>query len=99
MAGYSGMPLVKKLGIKPCTRVRVKGAPKHYKKLLGALSDDAVLSSRHGKDLDLIHLFTSSRSRLRTDLKGFMARIRRDGTIWSPGPRKRPASPPISPRT
>lgn len=88
MAGYSGTPLVKKLGIKPCSRVWVKAAPKHYKKLLGALPDDAVLSSRPGKDLDLIHLFTSSRSRLRTDLKGFMARIKRDGTIWVSWPKK-----------
>ena len=88
MAGYSGPPLVKKLGIKPGTRVWAKDAPKHYKKLLGALPDGAVLSSQPGKDLDLIHLFTSSRSRLRADVKGLMARIRRDGAIWVSWPKK-----------
>lgn len=36
-AGYSGTPLVKKLGIKPGFAVAVVGQPAHYWELLGEL--------------------------------------------------------------
>ena len=85
--GYSGTPLVKKLGIKPRSRVWAKGAPKHYKKLLGPLPAGVTISRRAGKQLDLIHYFASSRSRLRLDLKVLRARIKRDGAIWVSWPK------------
>jgi hypothetical protein len=37
MAGYSGTPLVQKLGIKPGARVAISGAPKTFAKTLGKL--------------------------------------------------------------
>lgn len=46
MAGYSGTPLAKKLGIKPGFRVKTKGAPTNYARLLAPLRDDVSISSR-----------------------------------------------------
>ena len=42
-AGYSGTPLPKKLGIKPGSVVRIIGAPKGFRKTLGALPEGVEL--------------------------------------------------------
>ena len=38
VAGYSGTPLLKKLGVKPGFRVALVGAPKNFKEELGVLA-------------------------------------------------------------
>ncbi len=82
MAGYSGTPLAKKLGIKAGTRVRTDGAPPDYLDLLAPLPADVVISNRLRTDIDLYHLFTKSRAELAKRLPGAMAAIRQDGMIW-----------------
>ena len=58
MAGYSGTPLIKKLGVKPGFRVALVGAPKDFKNELGPLPETAKLFSGPTVDsLDLILLF------------------------------------------
>ena len=42
-AGYSGTPLVKKLGIKPGFRIKTAGMPPALPRLLGPVPDGAVL--------------------------------------------------------
>ena len=56
-AGYSGTPLVRKLGYKPGMRVRWINEPDHYPELLGPLPDGCQLNSVTRGPLDLIHLF------------------------------------------
>jgi hypothetical protein len=46
MAGYSGTPLLKKLGIKPGMSVALLGAPKNFAAILGALPAGARLADR-----------------------------------------------------
>ncbi len=88
MAGYSGTPLAKKLGIKPGARVRTQNAPEHYPELLEPLPPGVVLSSRLTREVDLYHLFTRSRRELREELPKMLSRIRRDGMIWVSWPKK-----------
>jgi len=88
MAGYSGTPLARKLGIKPSSRIWVKDAPVGYKKLVSPLPDGVVLLTRPGKDLDLIHVFTKSRKQLAVALPRLMACIKRDGVIWVSWPKR-----------
>ena len=64
MAGYSGTPLAKKLGIKEGTRIFLAGAPKHYLKLVAPLPDGACVTPRLDKKTDLVHIFSTERSRL-----------------------------------
>lgn len=45
MAGYSGTPLIKKLGIKAGQRACILGAPPGYLDLLGELPENLVLVS------------------------------------------------------
>ena len=79
MAGYSGTPLSKKLGIKSGTRVKVSGAPENYQDLLAQLPEDAVVSARLRPPLDILHLFVKSRVKLRSALVRGLREIQQDG--------------------
>jgi hypothetical protein len=88
MAGYSGTPLAKKLGIKEASRVRTRNAPNNYISLITPYPVSAIISGRLKKDIDIYHFFTKSRSELSDLLPKMMASIRQDGMIWVSWPKK-----------
>lgn len=88
MAGYSGTPLAKKLGIKPGNRLWVKNPPANYRKLLAPLPAGARILSRTAKDLELIHFFTKQRGELEAALPVLQTAIKQDGALWISWPKK-----------
>ena len=61
MAGYSGTPLVKKLGFKEGFRAGFVNSPKGFRKELGDLPERVtILTARLSKPLDLIILFADA---------------------------------------
>ena len=88
MAGYSGTPLVKKLGFKPGFRVRVDNAPQDYLELVAPIPDGVKISSRFSKDVDVWHAFVKSAGDLRTKVAKAKKAIRADGMIWVSWPKK-----------
>lgn len=83
MAGYSGTPLVKKLGVKPGARLLAIGAPTEYRDWLAPLPEEVVFVPRSGAtDCDLVHLFTYSFAHLRRELPKARKAIRPEGAIW-----------------
>ena len=88
MAGYSGTPLCKKLGIKPGARVKVRNAPEHYGDLLAPLPEDVVVSGRLRAAVDLLHIFIRTRRALRSELERGLREIQQDGAIWVSWPKK-----------
>ena len=88
MAGYSGTPLAKKLGIKEGSRVFVVDAPKDYAKLVEPLPPDVRLVPRVDAQTDLVHIFASERKRLRGALESALAKLQPAGTIWVSWPKK-----------
>jgi hypothetical protein len=72
MAGYSGTPLPKKLGIKDGHRVALINAPKDFNKTLGDLPTEVALQSGLGgkAPLDIILLFVIWRAELERQLAG-----------------------------
>lgn len=88
MAGYSGTPLHRKLGMKPGFRVRTTHAPDDYEALLGDVPDGVVISPRLRADIDLWHLFTRSRAELAGLLPRAMRAVAPDGMIWVSWPKK-----------
>jgi hypothetical protein len=88
VAGYSGTPLWKKLGIKAGTVVHTAGAPADYRALLGPLPENATIVAKIGKELDLVHVFAKSRSELADLLIRYRGRIKQDGAIWVSWPKK-----------
>jgi len=88
MAGYSGTPLVKKLGIKNGSRVFAPGAVKQYAALLGPLPPGAALVPRLSADTDIVHLFVTKRHDLPDALTSYRSRMRPDAAIWVSWPKK-----------
>jgi hypothetical protein len=89
MDGYSGTPLWKKLGYKTAMSVYVDGAPSNYFSLLTLPAAVAVTWLPRAKsDLEFVHLFATSASKLKTKLEFYRKRIVPGGVIWVSWPKK-----------
>ncbi len=86
LAGYSGTPLPKKLGIKADYKIALVGAPSDFEKTLGALPEGVTLKRRAGA-ADLTIWFAKSRSELDRRIKGMAAKVG-DGGMWIAWPKK-----------
>jgi hypothetical protein len=82
-AGYSGTPLVKKLGIKSGNRILLLHAPDHYLELLGELPPDVAIDNElAGADYDFIHAFFQWRADYEAEFADLKSAIHRNGMIW-----------------
>ena len=91
MAGYSGTPLPKKLGLKPQFRAAFFQLPSDVKaELKEALSDCVLL--KDGKDgsgqLDFAMIFVKSQADMREQFPGFARRLAPAGMLWVSWPKK-----------
>ena len=87
--GYSGTPLVKKLGIKAGDRIHVVNAPENYFDLVAPLPHEVTILTRTTDNLSFVHIFTTSRAELTALLVKFLPRLQRNGMIWVSWPKKR----------
>lgn len=87
-AGYSGKPLVEKLGIRPGARVSAIDAPPGYRALLEPLPAGLVLDDRPDMSTDLVHLFAVERKSLAAILASLRHQLRADTPIWVSWPKK-----------
>jgi hypothetical protein len=88
VAGYSGKPLVQKLGIQPGFCIFVEGAPAAYGDIVGPLPADVTVAKRLTAPLDMVHLFVKQATGLAGRLRGCRAAIHPDGMIWVSWPKK-----------
>jgi len=88
MAGYSGTPLAKKLGIKPDWLLYVENGPEDYLQLLDPLPGGVTWVEPLAGKVNLIHLFTKEAAELAAKLPRFLKRIVEDGVIWISWPKK-----------
>ena len=89
MVGYSGTPLWKKLGYKTGMSAYVDGAPNSYISLLALPADVTVTWLRSAKsDMEFVHLFATSASKLKRKLESYRKRIVPGGVIWVSWPKK-----------
>lgn len=87
-AGYSGTPLVKKLGYKPHQRAYLDSPPADYRALLGSVPDDVAFLAKPTAPLDFVHLFTASAAELAKKLTKYRTLVAADGTVWVSWPKK-----------
>src|SRR5437667_26653 len=87
-AGYSGTPLVKKLGIAAGMRVHLRYAPTDYDNTLGALPDEVEVVKQLKGTLNFIQLFVTERNVLEDELPDCLEALDRDGMIWISWPKK-----------
>lgn len=81
-SGYSGTPLVRKLGIKPGMTVVVNGAPDDFIDLLGPLPEGAKITSEAFPGADMLHIFTNRRDEMERLIADGRKLIKRTGAIW-----------------
>lgn len=87
MAGYSGTPLPKKLGVKQNSIVDLVGAPEGFEETLGELPEGAVLREGASEPYDLTIWFTRSQEELNAGIESMA--VRADcGPLWIAWPKK-----------
>ena len=84
--GYSGTPLVDKLGIKPGARLYFVSEPRDFAGLLGGLPDGTRVASRGS--LDFAMLFVKARSELEKRFARLRDRLEPNGMLWVAWPKK-----------
>ena len=88
MAGYSGTPLVKKLGIKEGSKLLLANAPSDYLKLVSPLPEGVTVLSRITSGIDMAHIFSTEKLQLGKTLRATLPRLKQDGIIWVSWPKK-----------
>ncbi|WP_121810114.1 DUF3052 family protein [Mucilaginibacter kameinonensis] len=88
MAGYSGTPLAKKLGIKAGARLMLINAPEHYIDLFTDMPPDVYFTADVSLENDVIHFFSKSADEYQAKLPELMKQIKQDGMIWVSWPKK-----------
>ena len=88
-AGYSGTPLVRKLGIKPGHRVLLAGAPDGFaEEFLGPLPEGAALLRSARPPVHVAVVFAIRRSELRRRFTPAVEALEIDGGLWVAFPKK-----------
>jgi hypothetical protein len=88
MTGYSGTPLIKKLGIKEGHRISIINAPANFTSELGEVPSGAALLPSARGPLDCVLLFAENESFLRRRFEKLAAKLTPAGMIWIVWPKK-----------
>ena len=88
MAGYSGKPLVEKLGIKTGASVAIVNAPKGYDRILGGLPSGVTRKGNAGGPLDFIQFFTREKRALERRFAALARALAPAGMLWISWPKK-----------
>ncbi len=88
MAGYSGTPLAKKLGIKEHASVVAVDAPMGYRELLEPLPASVRFSSKVDRATDVVHIFSTKKSQLSKALATYRSKLDPKAMVWVSWPKK-----------
>ena len=89
MAGYSGTPLLKKLGIKAGHSLITVGEPSSYWDWLAPLPEKVeVIDKGVRGSVDFIHLFVKERKLFEKEFLTYSKLLKKDGMLWVSWPKK-----------
>jgi hypothetical protein len=88
MAGYSGTPLQKKLGIKPGANVLIQNEPDEYFDWISPLPIDVSIKKSSAKELDFIHAFVKDQKEFKKLFLSNKKVLKKDGMMWISWPKK-----------
>ena len=86
-SGYSGTPLIKKLGIKDGFIIRLINQPAYYSGLFQNL-DNVTFSADKKIKKDCIHFFSTNAKELHKNIPLLNKEIKQNGMIWVSWPKK-----------
>lgn len=87
-AGYSGKPLIAKLGLKAGQRARTVDAPPHYRDLLAPIPPSVTFVDEAAGDLDFIHCFATQPGDLDADFVALTPLLAPAGMLWISWPKR-----------
>jgi hypothetical protein len=85
-AGYSGTPLVAKLGLKPGLRIQFVAAPSDFDDTIGTMPDGVKQAARGA--LDFAMLFARAKSELKRGFPRLRDRLVSNGVLWVAWPKR-----------
>lgn len=88
MAGYSGTPLVEKIGIKPGHRVFFRNHPPSFLRDLGKLPEGVTQNHRLGGKANVVVFFTDRLAALESDFAALAGIMESDGMLWIAWPKR-----------
>jgi hypothetical protein len=88
MAGYSGTPLSRKLGITPPMTLVSIDAPKEYRAWVGEVPKGVTIVSKSAQPLRAVHVFATKRAVLERHLIELRKRLEQNGFVWVSWPKK-----------
>jgi hypothetical protein len=93
MAGYSGTPLVQKIGIKAGHRLVLRNHPPSFLRDLGKLPDGVTQSERLGGKANVVVFFTDRLAALENDFSALARTMGSDGMLWIAWPKRASGRP------
>jgi hypothetical protein len=93
MAGYSGTPLVKKLGVKTGCAIYPVGAPPGYRALLEPLPAGVKFKTAADRSVSIVHVFETEKARLAKLLVTLRASLAPAAAVWVSWPKKASKKP------
>jgi hypothetical protein len=88
VAGYSGTPLAKKLGIKAGSRVALVRAPDGFDETLAPLPDGVRLRTQARAAQDVVLFFATRRAELERRFDGLAHAMTPNGGLWIAWPKR-----------
>ena len=89
MAGYSGTPLLKKLGIKSGAKALVIGEPRAYFDWISPLPEGTkIVKKAPSGEVDFIHMFVTEFNDFSKRFKDSKKILKKDGMLWISWPKK-----------
>ena len=83
MAGYSGTPLTKKLGIKENNRLAIWNAPAYYLKLIADRPENAeIIKNPQPQTLNFVQIFVTNQPDLLAGLRKAKPLLVKNGMLW-----------------
>jgi len=93
MAGYSGTPLVKKLGVKEGCVIHTIGAPPGYRALLKPIPAGVKFKAVADGSIGIVHVFETEKDRLAKVLASLREKLAPNATVWVSWPKKASGMP------
>lgn len=89
LTGYSGTPLVKKLGVKSGYQCIVFNEPTEYWNWLSPLPQDVTVKQKGSSEsIDFIHLFVKEKKIFEKEFLKNKKFLKKDGSLWISWPKK-----------
>jgi hypothetical protein len=87
-AGYSGTPLVKKLGIKEESEIIIINPPQNYNRYIGELPAGVTIRKKLYGKVDFINMFTKNKIEFEKKFPSMKKTLKPDGQLWISWPKK-----------